>query len=74
LTNPFVPSAFSQSAVVPREASINVTAIVSAWVQYGVNYGFIVGTPSPTELYGFPTASNACLTKFATPSLQLVYF
>ncbi len=46
LTRPFVPSAFAQSTVVPREASINVTPIVAAWVQYGINYGFIVGTPS----------------------------
>jgi len=74
LTNPFIPSAFGQSTVVPREASINVISIVSAWVKYGINYGFVVGTPSPSEPYGFPTASKACLTKFSTPSLQVVYF
>jgi hypothetical protein len=56
------------------KASIDVTSLVSAWasVKYANNYGFIVGNPSPPG--PSPPASQACLTKFATPSLKVWYF
>jgi len=74
------PSAFGAAAVAPREASINAISLVSDWIKYGINYGFLVAPPSPppppywSYPYGAPTGSDACLTKFSTPSLQLVYF
>jgi len=86
--NPTIPSAFNAPpygpTVVPHgpargAASINVTGIVYAWVK-GVPYGkgFGVGTGHPLEYslqgFFFPTASFVCLTKFSTPSLQVVYF
>ena len=51
----------------------DVTSLVSAWgVKYNINnYGFILQGNSPS---GAPTTSNACLTKFSTPSLETVYF
>jgi hypothetical protein len=56
------------------KAPIDVTSLVFAWasVKYANNYGFIVGNPFPPG--PSPPASQACLTKFATPSLQVVYF
>jgi len=55
-------------------APIDVTALVSAWasVRYANNYGFIVASTLPAG--AVPIVSNACLTKFSTPSLQVVYF
>jgi hypothetical protein len=60
--------------VVTPPTTIDVTAIVSAWasVRYANNYGFIVTSTLPSG--AVPTASNACLTKFSRPSLQVVYF
>jgi len=57
-------------------APIDVTSIVSTWVsvKYAnhANYGFIVTSTLPSG--AVPLSSNACLTKFSSPSLQLVYF
>ena len=63
--------------VVSRPAvPIDVTSIASTWasVKYAnyANYGFIVTSTLPSG--AVPIASNACLTKFSTPSLQVVYF
>jgi len=55
-------------------APIDVTSLVSAWasVRYANNFGFIVSSTLPTG--AVPIVSNACLTKFSTPSLQVVSF
>ncbi|HLY21906.1 MAG TPA: hypothetical protein VKT83_05515 [bacterium] len=52
----------------------DVTSLASAWgVKYNTNnYGFVIEGNPPSG--GAPTTSNACLTKFSTPSLQIVYF
>jgi len=62
--------------------SVNVLNIVQQWIWYGSTSGTEVGAfsvmpwlryvvgPSPS----FPNENYICLTKFSTPSLQLVYF
>jgi len=55
-------------------AQIDVTPIVSTWAsqKYAASYGFIVAgalVPGP-----HPPTSEACVTKFANPSLTVVYF
>jgi hypothetical protein len=66
--------------------SVNVIGVVQPWVWYGTSgtsqFGavaefsvmpyqlYYVGGPGPS----FPSGSYACLIKFSTPSLQLVYF
>jgi hypothetical protein len=62
--------------------SVNVVNIVQQWIWYGSTSGTEVGAfsvmpwlryvvgPSPV----FPNETYVCLTKFSTPSLQLVYF
>lgn len=61
-------------AVSQPAAPIDVTALVSAWasVRYANNYGFIVAGTLPAS--AVPVVSNACLTKFSSPSLHVVYF
>jgi len=55
-------------------AAVDVTAIVSSWAsyRYRTNYGFIVANTLPPGAQ--PIVSNACMVKFSTPSLQVVYF
>jgi len=55
-------------------AEIDVTPIVSTWAaqKYAASYGFIVASilvPGPN-----PPLSEACVTKYASPSLKVVYF
>lgn len=55
-------------------AQTDVTPIVSTWAsqKYAASYGFIIAgllVPGPN-----PPTSEACLTKFANPSLTVVYF
>jgi len=60
----------------PEMGTIDVTAAVEA---FDLSYGFILMSPdtprnAPQNNYYVPTATNTCLTKFSTPSLQVVYF
>lgn len=53
-------------------SSIDVSPIVSVWAseKYAAAFGFIVAKlPGPS-----PVRSTACVTKFAAPSLKVVYF
>lgn len=55
-------------------AQTDVTPIVSTWAsqKYAASYGFIIASvlvPGPN-----PPTSEACVTKFANPSLTVVYF
>ncbi len=66
--------------------SVNVIDVVQPWIWYGTSsqYGTtpqwgVVGefSVTPWLVYpapSFPSETHACLTKFSTPSLQLVYF
>jgi hypothetical protein len=80
---PTIPSAFYSPPYLYQFAkasahgavSINVIQIVSLWVTNGVNFGIGVGgATAPVDLSGFPSANGACLTKFSTSSLQVIYF
>ena len=56
------------------QPGIDVSPIVSVWAsqRYAAAYGFIVAgllQPGPN-----PPTSEACLTKYASPSLKVVYF
>jgi len=55
-------------------AALDITPIVSSWASYGyrTNYGLIVADALPPGAK--PMVSSACMTKFSTPSLQVVYF
>ena len=67
-------SAGRMSVASQPKAAIDVTSIVSGWekYQYRANYGFIVAGSLPPGAQ--PPVSTACLTKYSTPSLQVVYF
>lgn len=56
----------------PTDA-VDVTKLVSSWASHADanDYGFIIASDLPSSA---PVASNACLTRFATPSLKVVYF
>jgi len=60
----------------PATGTIDVTATVAA---FGLPYGIILMSPdtppnAPQNNYLVPNATNTCLTKFSTPSLQVVSF
>ncbi len=77
-SGPAIPSAaYATAPPIPVAASMNVTSMVSFWIQYKFNEGFLVSTPAPpywNSSYVVPTGRSACLTKFSSPSLKLVYF
>ena len=77
-SGPAIPSAaYATAPPIPVAASMNVTSMVAFWIQYKFNEGFLVSTPAPPywrSSYVTPTGKSACLTKFSSPSLKLVYF
>lgn len=62
--------------------SVNVFGMVQQWISQGATGGTEVGAFSVTpwlRVYAgqaplYPSETHVCLTKFSTPSLQLVYF
>ena len=58
----------------PPQVGVDVTSIVSSWesFKYRTNYGFIVANTLPVGAH--PIANNACVVKYATPTLRVVYF
>jgi len=66
----------------PEAGTIDVTSVMAAFNPRGtfiLPYGIILTSPdtpgnAPQNNYTVPNATNTCLTKFSTPSLQVVYF